>query len=125
MLESDYTHAESPKPVPEVPVRVFLESELMAALRQHSRPIIIEDPDLAFPFIRVLRARELRLTTVRGIYAEAMTLNRYYSADIEAQWYIGHYVLPGNVQRVILKPKAPPLPTLRSGVSAHSPTYRQ
>jgi hypothetical protein len=37
---------------------------LIAALRQHSRPIIIEDPDLALPFIRMLRARELRLTAV-------------------------------------------------------------
>jgi len=24
---------------------------------------------------------------------------------IKAEWYIGHYVLPGNVQRVMLKPK--------------------
>ena len=31
------------------------------ALRQHARPIIIEDPDLALPFTRMLRARELRL----------------------------------------------------------------
>ena len=66
MLESDYTHAESPKPPPEVPVRVFLKSQLMAALRQHSRPIIIEDPDLALPFTRMLRARELRLKSVGG-----------------------------------------------------------
>ena len=29
-------------------------------------------------------------------------------ADIEAHWHIGHYVLPGNVQKVILKPKALP-----------------
>ena len=66
MLESDYTHAESPKPPPEVPVRVFLKSQLMAALRQHSRPIIIEDPDLALPFTRMLRARELRRKSVGG-----------------------------------------------------------
>ena len=57
VLESDYTHAVSPKPLPELPVRVFVKSQLMAALRQHSRPIIIEDPDLALPFIRMLRAR--------------------------------------------------------------------
>lgn len=44
MLESDYTHADSPKPPPEVPLRVFLKSQLMAALRQHARPIIIEGP---------------------------------------------------------------------------------
>ena len=61
MLESDHTHAESSKPAPEVPVRVFLKSQLMAALRQHARPIVIEDPDLALPFTRMLRARELRL----------------------------------------------------------------
>src|ERR1700731_2290885 len=67
MLESDYTHANSPKPAPEVPVRVFLKSQLMAALRQHSRPIIIEDLDLALPFIRMLRARELRLRAVGGL----------------------------------------------------------
>ena len=57
MLESDYTHAESPKRAPELPLRVFNKSQLIAALRQHSRPIVIEDPDLALPFIRMLRAR--------------------------------------------------------------------
>jgi hypothetical protein len=122
MLESDYTHAESPKPSPEVPVRVFLKSQLMAALRQHSRPIVIEDPDLALPFTRMLQARELRLKS-----AEAMSyaIRRHYSADVEAHWYIGQYVLPGNVQRIILKPKALRLRTLGSGLSAHSPRYRQ
>ena len=127
MLESDYTHAVSPKPLPELPVRVFDRSQLMAALRQHSRPIIIEDPDLALPFIRMLRARELSPTAVGGLQAEAMTyaMGRYYGADVEAQWYIGQYMLPGNVQRVILKPKAPPLPRLGSGVLVHSRRYHQ
>jgi membrane protein DedA with SNARE-associated domain len=32
-------------------------------------------------------------------------LGRSYGADIEAHWYIARYVLPGNVQKVILKPK--------------------
>src|SRR3954447_1065342 len=127
MLESDYTHAESPKPSPEVPVRVFLKSQLMAALRQHSRPIIIEDPDLALPFTRILRARELRLRAVGGVVAEAVSyaIRRSCRADIEAHWYIGQYVLPGNLRRIILKPKALPLRTLGSVVSVHSPTYRQ
>jgi hypothetical protein len=100
----------------------------MAALRQGARPIIIEDPDLALPFTRMLRARELRLRTVGGLVAEAMSyaISRYYGADIEAHWYNGQYVLPGSVQRVILKPKALPFPTLASGVLAHStPRYRQ
>ena len=72
MLESDYTHADTSKPPPEVPIRIFLKSQLMAALRQHARPIIIADPDLALPFTRMLRARELRLRTVGGLVAEAM-----------------------------------------------------
>src|ERR1700732_1301994 len=80
MLESDYTHANSPKSAPEVPVRVFLKSQLMAALRQHSRPIIIEDLDLALPFIRMLRARELRLRAVGGLVAEAMS---YATVEVE------------------------------------------
>ena len=127
MLESDYTHAESPKPPPEVPVRVFLKSQLMAALRQHSRPIIIEDPDLALPFTRMLRARELRLKSVGGLLAEAMSyaISRHYRDDLEAHWYIGQYVLPGNVQRIILKPKVLRLRTLDADLSAHSPSYRQ
>jgi hypothetical protein len=127
MLESDYTHADSPKPPPEVPLRVFLKSQLMAALRQHARPIIIEDPDLALPFTRMLRARELRLRTVGGLVAEAMSyaISRYYGADIEAHWYIGQYVLPGNVPRVILKPKALRLRTLNIAASAASAKYRQ
>jgi hypothetical protein len=113
--------------VAEVPVRVFLKSQLMAALRQHARPIIIEDPDLALPFTRMLRARELRLRAVGGLVAEAMSyaISRHYRADVEAHWYIGQYVLPGNVQRIILKPKAHPLRTLGPVVSAHSPGYRQ
>ena len=38
----------------------------------------------------------------------SFAMSRSYGADIEAHWYIGHYVLPGNVQKVILKPKALP-----------------
>jgi hypothetical protein len=112
MLESDYTHAEAPKPPPQVPVRVFLRSQLMAALRQNVRPIVIEDEDLALPFARLVRARELRLRAIGGLVAETMSyaIQRYYGADIEAHWYIGQYVLPGNVQRVILKPKAVLIP---------------
>ncbi len=41
MLDSDYAHAEVPKAQPEMPVRVFLNSQLIAALRQHARPIVI------------------------------------------------------------------------------------
>jgi hypothetical protein len=127
MLESDYTHAESRKPAPEVPVRVFLKSQLMAALRQHARPIVIEDPDLALPFTRMLRARELRLRAVGGLVAEAMSyaISRHYNANVEAHWYIGQYVLPGNVQRIILKPKALPFRALGPIVSAHCAGYRQ
>ena len=47
MLESDYIHAASPKPPPPIPVRVFRRSQLGAALRQHARPIVIEDQELA------------------------------------------------------------------------------
>jgi hypothetical protein len=127
MLESDYTHAEVPKPPPEVPVRIFLKSQLMAALRQHARPIVIEDQVLARPFVRLLRARELRLRAVGGLLAETISyaITRYYGADIEAHWYIGQYVLPGGVQRVILKPKALPLRTLGISASACSSRYRQ
>ena len=114
MLDSDYAHAEVPKAQPEMPVRVFLNSQLIAALRQHARPIVIEDQVLARPFVRLLRARDLRLGTVGALLAERISyaINRYYGADIEAHWYIGQYVLPGSVQRIILKPKALRLRTL-------------
>ena len=46
-------------------------------------------------------------------------------ADIEAHWYIGQYVLPGNVPRVILKPKALRQRTLNIAASAASAKYRQ
>jgi hypothetical protein len=127
MLDSDYAHAEVPKAQPEMPVRVFLNSQLIAALRQHARPIVIEDQVLARPFVRLLRARDLRLGTVGALLAERISyaINRYYGADIEAHWYIGQYVLPGSVQRIILKPKALPLRTLGISVSACSSRYRQ
>lgn len=42
-----------------------------------------------------------------GLVTDAMTyaLRQHYGADIEDRWCIGGYVLPGNAQRVILKPK--------------------
>ena len=89
--------------------------------------VSIEDPGLALPFTRMLRARELRLKSVGGLAAEAMSyaISRHYRADLEAHWYIGQYVLPGNVQRIILKPKVLRLRMLGSDLSAHSPRYRQ
>src|ERR1700730_18089651 len=53
MLESNYTHVTPPKPPPPRPVRVSRRSQLIAALRQHARPIVIEDQELARPFARL------------------------------------------------------------------------
>ncbi|MEA2924881.1 MAG: hypothetical protein QOD25_2003 [Alphaproteobacteria bacterium] len=111
MVERYIIHTEPPpKPAPPIPVRVARKSQLIAALRQNARPIVIEDHDLARPFARLLRARELRLWAFGGLVADTMSfaMSRSLGADIEAHWYIGHYVLPGNVQKVILKPKALP-----------------
>src|SRR5262245_15458192 len=82
----------------------------MAALRQHERPIVIEDQDLARPFIRLLRTRDMKLRPLGAMVAEMMsyTIRRCYGSDIENDWYIGRYILPGNVQKVILKSKALP-----------------
>ena len=61
-------------------------------------------------FARLLRARELRVWAFGALVADTMSyaMRRSYGADIEAHWYIGRYVLPGNVAKVILKPKALP-----------------
>ena len=79
----------------------------VATLRQHARPIVIEDQELARPFTRLLRARQLRLWALGEFVADTMSyaIGRSYGANIEADWYIARYVLPGNVQKVILKPK--------------------
>jgi hypothetical protein len=105
MLDSDYVEAEPSTPPP--PVRVSRRSQLIAALQQRARPIVIEDQELALPFARLLRARELRLWALGEFVADTMSYSiiRSYGTDIEAQWYVGKYVLPGHVQRVILKPK--------------------
>jgi hypothetical protein len=52
----------------------------------------------------------MRLRILGGLVADVMTyaVRQYYGAEIEERWYIGRYVLPGNAQRVILKPKAIP-----------------
>ena len=55
-----YVHADPPKSLPPTPVRVSRRSQLTAALRQHARPIVIEDQELASPFVRLLHARQLR-----------------------------------------------------------------
>ena len=44
-----------------------------------------------------------RMTFVADTMSHAV--GRSYGANIEAHWYVGRYVLPGNVQKVILKPK--------------------
>jgi hypothetical protein len=102
-------------------VRVSRRSQLRAALRQHERPIVIEDQDLARPFVRLLRARDINLEPLAGLVAEMMSfaIRRCYGFDIETHWYIGRYVLPGNVQKVILKSKAlPPCALLDASPSA-------
>jgi hypothetical protein len=77
----------------------------MAALRQHEHPIVIEDQDLARPFVRLLRTRDMKLRPLGAFVAEiaSYAIRRSYGSDIEAHWYIGGYILPGNVQKVILK----------------------
>ena len=109
-MEIDYVHAEPPKPLPPAPVRVSRQSQLKAALRQHERPIVIEDQDLAQPFVRLLRARGMKLRPLGAIVAEmtSYTIRRSYGFDVENDWYIGGYILPGNIQKVILRSKALP-----------------
>ena len=103
-----YVHADPPKSLLPTPVRVSRRSQLTAALRQHARPIVIEDEELAGPFFRLLRARQLRLWGLGEFVANTMScgIDQSYGANVEAHWYVGRYVLPGNVQKVILKPKA-------------------
>jgi hypothetical protein len=103
MLKNDYVEA---KPIAPLPVRVSHKSELLAALRQRARSIVIEDQELARPFVRLLRTRELSWMAGE-LPTDTMLdwISRTYKTDIKAQWYMGRYVLPGNVQKVILKPK--------------------
>ena len=69
LLERDYSNADPRKSLPPIPVRVSRRSQLIAALRQNERPIVIEDQGLAGPFVRLLRVRELgRTWRVRGKY---------------------------------------------------------
>jgi hypothetical protein len=109
-LETEYVRAETLKPAPPVPVRVSRQSQLRAALRQHERPIVIDDQDLAQPFVRLLRARGMKLRPLGAIVAEmtSYTIRRCYGFDVENDWYIGGYILPGNIQKVILRSKALP-----------------
>ena len=111
MLETDYVHAELPKLPPPVPVRVSRQSQLRTALLRHESLIVIEDQDLARPFVRLLRTRDMKLRPLGAFVAEiaSYAIRRSYGSDIEACWYIGGYVLPGNVQKVILKSKALPM----------------
>ena len=109
-MPTGYVQAEPPKPAPPVPVRVSRRSQLMAALRQNKHPIVIEDQDLAQPFVRLLRTRDMKTAAARAIVAEiaSYAIRRSYGSDIEAHWHIGGYVLPGNVD-----PQIEGAPTLR------------
>ena len=107
LLEYDYIHADAPKSLPPIPVRVSCRSQLTAALHQRARSIVIENQELAGPFVRLLHARQLRLWGLGEFVAHTMScgIDQSYGANVEAHWYLGQYVLPGNVQKVILKPK--------------------
>jgi hypothetical protein len=107
LCNSDYIGAAPPKPLPPIPMRVSRRSQLTAALRQQARPIVIENQELARPFVRLLRARELRLWALGEFVADTMScaIDRSFGAKVERNWYLGRYILPGNVQKVILKPK--------------------
>jgi hypothetical protein len=54
-------------------VRVSRRSQLTAALRQHAKPIVIEDQELVGPFVRLLRARQLRLWGLGEFVANTMS----------------------------------------------------
>jgi hypothetical protein len=105
LFERDYSNADPRKSLPPIPVRVFRRSQLNAALRQNERPIVIEDQGLAGPFVRLLRVRELGRLGEFVANTMSSGIDQSYRANVEAYWYVGRYVLPGNVQKVILKPK--------------------
>jgi hypothetical protein len=69
------------------------------AARQQEHPIVIEDQDLARHFVRLLRTRDMKLRPLGTFVAEiaSYAIRRSYGSDIENDWYIGGYVLPGNV----------------------------
>src|SRR5947209_11166204 len=102
-----YIHADPPKSLPPIPVRVSRRSQLTAALHQNVRPIVIEDQELAGPFVRLLRARRLRLWGLGEFVANTMScgIDQSYGANVEAHSGVGWYALPGNGQTPILKPK--------------------
>jgi hypothetical protein len=107
LMENDYIPADPPKRSrPPIPVRVSRRSQLAAALRQHMRPIVSRTRNLRAPSFG-LPARELRLWALGQFVADTMSyaIDRSYGANVERHWYLGRYVLPGNVQKVILKPK--------------------
>jgi hypothetical protein len=105
LLEHDYIHADPPKSLPTIPVRVSRRSQLTAALRQRERPIVIEDQRLAGPFVRLLRVRELGRLGEFVANTMSCGIDQSYGANVERHWHLGRYILPGNVQKVILKPK--------------------
>ena len=105
LLERDYSNADPRKSLPPIPVRVSRRSQLIAALRQNERPIVIEDQGLAGPFVRLSRVRELGRLGEFVANTMSSGIDESYGANVEAYWYVGRYVLPGNVQKVILKPK--------------------
>jgi hypothetical protein len=62
---------------------------------------------LAHPFARLLLARELQSLASAEYVMDAISkaIQRSFGTNIEAQLHMGRYVAPGNVQKVILKPK--------------------
>jgi hypothetical protein len=72
MFERNYVQAKPPRGAP-LPVRVSRRSQLITALRQRVRPIVIEDQELACPFARLLRARELQVWAPGEVVADTMS----------------------------------------------------
>jgi hypothetical protein len=80
MFERDYVEAVPPRRAP-LPVRVSRRSQLITALRQRVRPIVIEDQELACPFARLLRARELQVWAPGEVIADTTKTGRWPNYD--------------------------------------------
>ena len=84
LLERDYSNADPRKSLPPIPLRVSRRSQLIAALRQNERPIVIEDQGLAGQFVRLLRVRELGKLGEFVANTMSSGIDQSYGANVEA-----------------------------------------
>jgi hypothetical protein len=88
-------------------IHVKTKRQLFEALRQHTKPIVIEDRTLARIFFFLLWLQGLWLVPDKVADIVKYAISQRYHANLKSDWHVGPYHIDNQI---ILTPTRPPRP---------------